>query len=181
MKNIELVGHIDRDLRLAITHMLERNPAEWTRITVRQDTIGSPHKDTQSIILRGPLSLTDKGVVFDGTLSINYECSRALRAVVQCVVEQIMDITQARVLGRVMLVKLMPNGVIPPHVDEGKYAEVHDRYHVPLVSNLCEFTCGDQTEQMHVDGIYRINQRLEHSVVNGSATPRIHLIVDVVQ
>lgn len=181
MKNIEYVGHTDQDIRSAMIAILDKIPSEWLKSTIRQDTIGSPHKNTQSIIFRGPLSLTDKWTVFDGTLSVNYDTNPALKNAVQLLVEQVMEITQARALGRVMLVKLLPGGVITPHVDEGKYAEVHDRYHIPLVSYNCSFTCGDQTEQMHVGGIYRINQRITHSVANDSPMPRIHLIIDVVQ
>lgn len=181
MKNIKLVGELNEDVRLGIIALLNTFPAEWKRNTMRQDTEGSPHKDTQCIIFRGPSNCNSIDGIFNDPVSVNYDGNLALQWVVQCAVESVMELAGPGVLGRVMITRLRPRGVITSHCDEGLYAAVHTRFHIPLITNLdATFKCGNEVMHMKCGGIYRINQLLEHSAENRSTMlPRVHLIVDV--
>jgi hypothetical protein len=83
-----------------------------------------------------------------------------------------------RDIGRAMLVKLKPNGVISPHIDEGAYARYYARFHCVLsTSPDCLFYSGDDCVHMSEGECWWFNHRATHHVHNG-AQERIHLIFD---
>ncbi len=44
----------------------------------------------------------------------------------------VLDKVSGKTLGRVFVAKLNPQGIIHPHIDSGKYFEVHSRFHIPV-------------------------------------------------
>ena len=58
--------------------LLDDKPELWTEITARQKFTGTPHKDTESIYVRGPLKMSQYYVMWD-TGSYDYPCMEYLK------------------------------------------------------------------------------------------------------
>jgi hypothetical protein len=83
-------------------------------------------------------------------------------------------------LGRIQLVRLEGGGDVGLHIDPGTYFEVHDRMHVPLITDEgTVFFSPDEEARMPVGVLCRLNNRGLHGVRNESIAPRVHLIVDI--
>lgn len=89
---------------------------------------------------------------------------------------------QSPAVGRVtnvMLTVVMPGHSISPHIDE-QPPHWLGRVHVPLTTNdESRFIVGAEHHHMEVGSAYLVNTEAEHSVANDGATPRIHLMWDV--
>lgn len=156
---------------------LAAQPELWSEITVRQDYEGTAHGDTESIILRGPAAGTNP---FDEIPAQPYGAIAKLPHCCNLVI-LLAEKLGATEIGRVMAVSLKPQGQILPHVDEGKYAEHFQRFHIVLSSEEGNvFQCGHQLQWMEAGTAWWFNHRVEHDVVNASPSPRVHLIVDLV-
>ena len=81
---------------------------------------------------------------------------------------------------RAMLVKLLGNSTIDPHIDLGQNMNVTNRIHFPIRTNdNCFFISGETMKNLKQFEIWELNNsQKEHSVVNRSSEERIHLIVD---
>lgn len=155
---------------------LARQPALWAEFTARQTHPGSAHHDTECIVLRGPRPGDN---VFD---SIESRPWPALDLLPECanLVIQLLESQNTADVGRVMVTRLKPGGVIDPHVDEGGYADHFTRFHIPLASCMGnDFTCGDETIAMLPGTAWRFDHKLRHHVHNDSPDWRVHLIVDL--
>lgn len=147
----------------------------------RKETEGSPHKDTEAIIFRGPKDASYESF-FDDVLTVDYRWPESIQVV--SLVHQLADYSLHRSWrhtppGRVMIVKLPPGKHITCHCDQGKYAEATTRQHIVLQSDPGnEFWCNGETAQMKPGETWWFNHQLPHSVSNKSNTDRIHLIVD---
>ncbi len=84
-------------------------------------------------------------------------------------------------LGRIMVVKLLAGGIIPLHIDPGKYFEYYYRFHVPLVTDHNVIFTSDVylSEHMPLGYLTQLKNRKLHGVQNNSSLDRIHLIVDI--
>lgn len=87
-------------------------------------------------------------------------------------------------LGRCYIAKMAPGGKVYPHVDPGKYFDLHDRYHIILCTNEnVSFSCEDDqvTETVHLkEGeLWVFNNKVKHWASNTGATDRIHIIMDI--
>jgi hypothetical protein len=85
-------------------------------------------------------------------------------------------------MGRIMIVNLLPNGDVPPHIDPLDYFEMHSRYHVPVITNeQVVFYDGISNVQEHMPPgvLSRLNNRVKHAVTNRGTESRIHIIVDI--
>lgn len=84
-------------------------------------------------------------------------------------------------LGRIQLVRLESNGDVGLHIDPGTYFAVHNRYHVPLITDEGTVFFDDLgTEaRMPLGMLCELNNRDLHGVRNESAEYRVHLIVDI--
>jgi hypothetical protein len=79
----------------------------------------------------------------------------------------------------VMLARLGPGSSIPPHRDAAPLFAAAHRLHVPVVlPDGVRFEVDGEEIPLRQDHLYEIDNRREHSVVNGSAHARIHLIFD---
>lgn len=83
-------------------------------------------------------------------------------------------------LGRCMINRIVPGGVIFPHADSKWHATYWDRFHIVLQSNPGNvFRCGDETVWMRQGEAWWFQNLIEHEVINNSDSDRIHLIVDI--
>ena len=83
-------------------------------------------------------------------------------------------------LGRAMLVALLPNSQVYPHIDHGEYYRIRDRYHLVIKSRTgSPLKSGTETVVMQEGELWIFNNKLEHSAVNTSDEDRIHLIFDI--
>lgn len=159
---------------------LEAQPGLWDLLTVRQDTPGSPHHDTRSIVLLGPEGL-DLHSVFNDLAVVPYPAAEAIGPQVHALVEALADAIDMEDIGRVMLVELKPGGEVDKHWDEGPYAAHYQRFHIVLTSEPGNvFHAGDEAVYMQPGQAWWFDHRAEHRVENRSQAPRVHLIVDAV-
>lgn len=165
-----------------LMHKINQHPELWAQITARQDTPGSPHKDTESIVLRWA---EDQSIsaVFNDVRAVDYPAAEVLMPEVGRVMQALMhgiDPEQKLMLGRVLIVKLKPGGCITPHMDEGYYADFYDRFHVVLSSARgSAFVVGNEKRAFNQGEAFWFNHKREHTAVNDSSEDRIHLIADV--
>ena len=161
-------------LMMSILH----KPELWSINTERQDHPKSYHKDTRTIILRGPEVITYESML-NSTKTIEYPGYSALPEARELIHSLMYDVRGVE-LGRAMVVMLKPGGVIAPHRDSGNYPAEFDRFHIPLHSlEGNTFKVGEQEVWMQVGEQWWINNKALHSVENNSEEPRVHLIVDI--
>ena len=154
---------------------IEKQPALWKLVQVRQLYDGTAHADTETIVLRGP-DTTDN--IFDNLECFNFKVSDTLPATVKLIRDTV-SFLNAREIGRIMLVRLDADGSIKPHVDEGAYARYYARFHLVVDSNPgCYFRCGEELVHMAPGELWWFNHQIEHSVTN-RGDERTHLIMDL--
>jgi aspartyl/asparaginyl beta-hydroxylase (cupin superfamily) len=87
---------------------------------------------------------------------------------------------RAERIGRVLISRLPPGGVIAPHQDGGAVATYYTRYQMPLQSAPgCMFECDGEGVNMRAGEVWWFDNKRTHQVVNNSATDRISMIVDL--
>lgn len=144
----------------------------------RQSYEGSAHVDTKTIFLRGPLKFTREEYQ-ENIDAYDYDVPHELVSLVSKLIHPCLDFLDIRQLGYMMIVSLVPGGEITEHIDQGRYAEYYDRFHIPLYSKEGNyFRCGDEEVQMGEGELWTFNHHMPHSVVNNSDRERIHLIFD---
>lgn len=182
MNFILLVDFID------VSHMaaalVMKHSVHFKDDTRRQNAPGSPHHDTETILLRGPLGEVSRDTWFadvphaDTELLAKWPSARAVLA-------KIAESHLARsgvvpIFGKAMVISLKPNGWVDWHMDQGSYAEAHDRFHVCLIPSAGALLfCGGQTMSLQVGSLCWVNNRALHSAVNFGANARVHLVVDI--
>lgn len=108
--------------------------------------------------------------------------ARQLYPKVNKLIDWIYDQVNGTKLGRIMLVKLMPGGVIGEHVDPGQYFLEHYRFHVPFITDPNVIFYGHKEKisgHMPEGYLCQLANRRLHSAKNKSNVERIHLIVDI--
>lgn len=157
---------------------LRARPELWWMRTERQTAPGSPHHDTEAIWLRGPREIS-LWSVFNDLASFDYPEMAAVIEPLHALMGDVLRQVGSRNLGRVMLVRLAPGGVIDPHEDQGRYAKAFSRFHLVLQADRGnEFECDGETVNMEPGELWWFNHRGQHAVRNGSDSWRIHLIFD---
>lgn len=163
---------------------IEANPKLWEEITARQKTPGSPHHDTQAIILRWCESQTIQSV-FTDIPAVDYPAYAKLPEA-RPLMNKVFELAEGFELGRVIIADLKPGGKIDKHLDEGAYADYYDRFHLVLTSDpgnrfFVEYAPGCQEwVEMKPGELWWFNHKQPHFVENESSSGRIHLIVDMV-
>lgn len=156
-----------------LAELAEHEPF-WSLIQLRQQYDGTNHKDTETIVLRGPTTVDN---LFDNLQSVDFPQLGELPQTMSYL-GAIIGHLEARDVGRIMAVRLKAGGQIKPHTDEGAYARYFARFHAPLVTNeACLFNCGDDVVHMRAGSLWWFNHQVEHSVSNHGPA-RIHLIID---
>lgn len=166
---------------------ITRQPDLWKVDTYLRDYPQGPFGDIDSIILRFPkkiiaataeeaeqhLASTDQHESHDAP-------SYALLPEARPLVMALMAYVGGTRLGRVIINRIRPGGQITPHCDSPDHAAYYERHHIVLQSSPgVAFRCEDEQVYMAAGETWWFNNALEHSVVNNSATDRIHLIVDI--
>lgn len=159
----------------------------WKEDTYLRDYPQGPFANTESVILRFPprtVHETEEALAqhlanFDQHENVDLPPFKEL-AEARPLVFNLMAAVQGERLGRVMINKLVPGGVIFPHADTPVHAMYWDRFHICLQSQPgSNFRCGDEWVNMKAGDIWWFNNAIEHEVLNNSADDRIHMIVDI--
>lgn len=152
--------------------------------TRRQNAPGSAHHDTETILLRGPLGEVSRKTWYEDVPHADTELLAGWPSA-RNVLAKIAESHRRRaglepVFGKAMVVSLKAGGHVDWHVDEGAYAEAHDRFHVCLIPSAgAMMYSGGLGLTLPVGQLTWINNRVLHSAINVGFNPRVHLIVDV--
>jgi len=83
-------------------------------------------------------------------------------------------------LGRARLVALPAGRRVYPHIDRGRYYQLHDRYHLVLTSSLGSWLrAGDEEVRMQAGELWWFDNRQIHEAYNDGDEDRVHLIFDL--
>ena len=96
-------------------------------------------------------------------------------------------VPEGSILGRCYIAKMIPGGTVYPHIDPGRYFDIHDRYHIVLQTNTgVSFSCGEEkvpgdveTVRFEAGELWVFNNKVMHWASNKGDTDRIHIIMDV--
>lgn len=185
MKNFQRIsGGIDvMPLLLAI----KRRPDLWKEDTYLRDYPQGPFEQIESIMLRFPVKgvyeteeeLKNHQSTYDQHENIDYPAYKLLPEA-RPLVMNLMAYVGGERLGRVMINKIAPGGVIYPHADTPAHAEYYSRFHIVLQSQPgVVFRAGDEQVYMATGEVWWFDNKQEHEVINNSADDRIHMIVDI--
>lgn len=169
--NFECVGKID-----VAPILVALDGVSWTEEPWRRHMPFSPHRDTDTITLRGPLSVRPRAIiesleVVDRPLM---ECE-PIRSAVWGIAS-----LAHKAPARAMLCLLHPGGKVDQHVDDGRYAYLTDRYHVAVQTNdEAWLQVEGERRSLPLGGVWFFEKHKPHSAGNDGETNRIHLIVDV--
>lgn len=188
MKNfLHLASNVATQPLLLALHRLEKSHGVWREDTYLRDYPQGPFGDTESVILRFPPrsvheteeALRQHQAHFDQHENIDQPVFKLLPEA-RPLIFNLMAVVQGERLGRCMVNKLAPGGVIYPHADTPAHAEYWDRFHIVLQSSPgANFRAGDELVHMQPGEVWWFNNRIEHEVVNNGADDRIHLVVDI--
>lgn len=166
---------------------ITRRPELWKEDTYLRDYPQGPFKEIDSIILRFPPrsvleteeALKDHLQNVDQHENVDQPVFKLLPEA-RPLVFGLMSLVQGERLGRVMINRIAPGGVIFPHSDTPDHADYWSRHHIVLKSQPgVVFRCEQEKVYMAPGELYWFNNALEHEVTNGSPEDRIHLIVDI--
>jgi len=157
--------------------ILDLDEKTWFENVERQNAF-IQHKDTQTIFFTSiPLKWNSS---FPYKKRVNKNLSPTIGEKITVIVDYLEKFYNGKV-GRSMIIRLNPNSEIPVHHDEGYYLEKSHRVHVPILTfPEVIFTVGNEKIHMKEGECYEINNMNKHSVVNGSSSERIHLLLDII-
>jgi aspartyl/asparaginyl beta-hydroxylase (cupin superfamily) len=150
----------------------------WSRNTWRQDNI-AVQRETNTIFLRA----VNRSVPADRAINDTHECATTKEAenfpYLMSLIHRLAA-EQDSTLQRAMIVRLRPYGRVYPHVDEGSYYAMRDRYHLVIVSpGGSELTSGGETAVLREGELWWFDNKRVHSARNFSPTWRTHAIFDL--
>jgi aspartyl/asparaginyl beta-hydroxylase (cupin superfamily) len=157
---------------------IDGQPQLWDADTRRQTNI-QVQRETSNIPLRGALK-----PIPDGVNQIHWHPSRRTQYADLCPriyswVEQFVKELGGD-LSRFSVVRLNPHGRVYPHIDEGDYYKVRDRYHLVLRSpGGSEMNSGGEEVVFRDGELWWFNNNALHDAFNPSDEGRIHVIFDV--
>lgn len=157
---------------------LFKERARFSENTKRQEQPGGAHKETQSILLRGPEDADEENWFLD-IKQVDYPILKNWKSA-KSVLERVRKAVNNRPLGKVMIVQLRPAASVAWHVDNGPYYDAYHRLHLPLVTNPgAQMFSGLAALHIPVGHLIHIDNRVLHSAINVGQHPRIHMIIDV--
>lgn len=166
---------------------IARKPELWTEDTYLRDYPQGPFGEIDSIMLRFPIKsvyeteaeLKDLQSRYDQHECIDYP-AYALLPEARPLVMGLMSYVGGTRLGRVMINRIKPGGVIFPHADTPAHAEYWARHHICLqASPGVEFRCENERVFMAAGETWWFNNKLEHEVKNYSDADRISMVIDI--
>ena len=164
-----------------LLQLLDAKPELWKEIETRQQFTNSPHKDTETIYVRGALKMSPYYLLWD-TGSYDYPCMEYIKPALVPLLQPILKQLGVEDLGRVLIVNLKATGQVTRHIDQGTYADHYERFHIVLKSNQhCFLTSGNWVLNLQVGECWWFNNKALHSAENNSTEyDRWHIIFDCV-
>ena len=167
-----------RELATAVREEVKRNDSAWLLDIRRQQSI-SVQRHTQSIFLRRGIRPHESAVPLNDV----HESEPTDVASRFPVIVDMLSRLAAQLgggLGRALLVRLAPESVVYPHVDEGAYYRIRDRYHYVIDSPSGSIlTAGHETVTMKQGELWWFDNKQLHSSRNDGSGWRVHLIFDL--
>jgi hypothetical protein len=175
---------------LPLVLAIKRRPQLWREDTYLRDYPQGPFNQIESIMLRFPekrvfeqeaevQAYKDGKHFYDQHESIDYPAYKLLPEA-RPLVMSVMAYVQGERLGRVMINKIAPGGVIYPHTDTPEHTAYYSRFHVVLQSSPgVIFRAGNEKVYMETGSAWWFDNSQEHEVINNSADDRIHMVIDV--
>lgn len=165
-----------------LLRQLEGHPELWNVHNLRTTYPGSSHAQASDIWLRfNDMSKYGPENLF--TLMDDLECiDYPALTILECwpLLWDLMSRVKLRDIGRIIITKLPPGGRILSHIDQGKYAEAYQRFHITLQNSPGSiFRCGAERLSMLPGEVWWFDTSKEHEVINASNQDRITLIVDL--
>ena len=166
---------------------IKRRPDLWAEDTYLRDYPQGPFKEIDSIMLRFPeksvvetkLELQNILSKFDQHENVDYPAYKILHEA-RSLIMNLFSYVGGERLGRAMINRIAPGGVIFPHVDTESHTDYYTRFHIVLQSQPgVVFRAGTEQVYMATGEVWWFDNSQEHEVINNSADERIHLIVDV--
>ena len=185
MKNFQLIAS-DADV-LPLLLAIKRRSQLWKEDTYLRDYPQGPFRQIESIMLRFPTKsvheteeeLKKHLSVFDRHENVDYPAYAQLPEARPLVMGLMARVGGER-LGRVMVNKIAPGGVIFPHKDTPSHTDYYSRFHIVLQSQPgVLFRAGNENVYMGTGQVWWFDNSEEHEVINNSADDRIHMIVDI--
>jgi hypothetical protein len=166
---------------------VSRQPDLWKEDTYLRDYPQGPFGDVDSIILRFPKRIIaataeelEQHVANNDEHESNDMPVYARLPEARALVMNLMSYVGGTRLGRVIINRIRPGGVITPHVDGKSHTDYYSRHHIVLQSGPgVDFRCEAEHVYMGPGEVWWFNNALEHEVINNSSVDRIHLIVDI--
>ena len=185
MRNFLLIGQGTDPIPLLAA--IARKPELWTADTYLRDYPQGPFGEIDSIILRFPFKSvkeTEAEVLDHFSKYDQHECvdqpAYALLPEARPLIMGLMHYVGGTRLGRVMINRIKPGGVIFPHKDTPEHAEYWSRHHICLQAEPgVVFRCEDESVFMRPGETWYFDNARDHEVINNSRTDRISMVVDV--
>jgi quercetin dioxygenase-like cupin family protein len=161
-----------------LLHAVENRYDLFAMTVARQSFENSPHADTMTVFVRGPLGWTRDWYQHD-IGAMDYPAAQILAEPLREVVAPVIRRLQIAQLGRVMIVELPPGGRIARHVDQGEYARHYQRWHLVLSGGpRATLTCDGNVVQCLPGRLFWFNHHLPHEAANDEAHARLAVIID---
>lgn len=164
------------DIFPSIQTELEDNGCLWPIVQHRQNNI-MVQRDTESIFLRAPL-VKAPGSTNDIQESVPTAFVNAFPITMKFLDRFANEVKGE--LGRAMFARLKSHSFVYPHIDEGTYYAVRDRYHLVVDSpSGSDMSIEDEDVIMTNSELWWINNKGMHHSFNRSDNWRSHLIFDI--
>jgi hypothetical protein len=176
-----------------LTLAIARRPELWKEDTYLRHYPQGPFGMVDSIMLRFPEKVVFEGddaeeklalykanrlPGFDQHESIDYPAYALLPEARELVMPLFAAVRGER-LGRVMINRIAPGGVIYPHPDTPEHCAYYKRFHIVLQSaEGVKFRAGDEWAYWETGSAFWFRNDLEHEVLNESPVDRIHMVID---
>ena len=165
---LETAGFVDE---------IERRPDLWLAETRRQTRV-KVQRETESVPLRRGLVPYGSTIAFENSEYVEVSPYAAHFPKIMAFISGFAAEVGGQ-LGRAYIVRLRPQGRVYRHVDHGSYYAHRGRYHIALVSQNAQMTCGNETVVMAEGDIWWFNNKIAHESHNPSDTWRINIIFDL--
>lgn len=185
MKNFQIIASNVDVLPLLLA--IKRQPELWKEDTYLRDYPQGPFAQIETIMLRFPVKsvketeaeVADHFSKYDQHESINYPAFQLLPQARPLIMGLMARVDGER-LGRVMINKIAPGGVIYPHEDTPSHTEYYSRFHLVLQSDPgVIFRAGDEQFNMQTGQLIWFDNSQMHEVINNSSQDRISMVIDV--
>jgi len=183
----KIAAGIDVGPLMLALHRHDKSSGIWREDTYLRKYPQGPFGDCESVILRFPTKSDDpeqqeaemQAPGFDQHENLDQPVFKLLPEA-RPLIFSLMSFVQGERLGRVIINKLRPGGVIYPHADSAPHCTYYDRFHIVLQSMPgVVFRCESEKVYMGVGEAWWFDNSREHEVINNSADDRIHMVIDI--